>query len=339
MAKLGHGKGRPHEVDPNNVMHQVDGEVYFIDPETGYRDGTYCHSSDKEGVIQILSQLPNDFELVATLTGNFYDEGTEGTQFYFAGEETQRRVWDDIDALGFYGWKVRSTEMFIVDSLNNSKEYRILTVSDIEKQKMKTVLIKIDREKWPEAPGWAHEGFYIEVDKLKLFRTHYKRFGTGPEEPIPEEYIRVMKDLMVRHFSKLVNWRELEAEGVDYCLTSDFMYEWIEEDLVGALDKVVINFAMEHGLTVPVITQEYMDSLSPVVPNVPKLDIDQVNFLMGLVDEHGLASHVMESIAYTSEMEEEGESGDPAMFNLKSSREFIQELISKLQEISNNLNR
>ena len=129
MAKLGHGKGRPHEVDPNNVMHQVDGGVYFIDPETGYGDGTYCHSSDKEGVIQTLSQLPDDFELVAILTGNFYDEGTEGTQFFFAGKETRERVWANIVARERAG-VARYTEMFIVDSMNNPKEYRIFMVSD-----------------------------------------------------------------------------------------------------------------------------------------------------------------------------------------------------------------
>lgn len=204
---------------------------------------------------------------------------------------------------------------------------------------MKTVIIKIDLEKWPEAMGWAFNGYHIGVDKLIPYKPNFNRFGKGPEEPQPIEYIWLMMKLMPRYFTKLVNQLEGESDKVEHPLSQDLLNEWLEEALQGALSTLVINFAMEHGLTDPVITQEYIYSLSEVVPITPTLDVDQINFLMGLVREHGLGSHVMESIAYILDREEEEESGDPANLILKSSREFIQKLISKLQRIKDHSNK
>lgn len=127
----------------NHMMHKLkglEGAIYEIDPGTGYGDvsnvlvegvgkvGT--NPQVKADVLALLSQLPDDFELVAILTGDFYDEGSEGTQFYFAGEETQKRVWANKDAVERIGF-ARHTEMLIMDSFHNPKEYRILMVSDI----------------------------------------------------------------------------------------------------------------------------------------------------------------------------------------------------------------
>lgn len=204
---------------------------------------------------------------------------------------------------------------------------------------MKTVIIKIDLEKWPEAREWAFNGYHIGVDKLIQYKPNFKSFGKGPEEPQPIEYIWSMMKLMPRYFTKLVNQLEGESDKVEHPLSQDLLNEWLEEALQGALSTLVINFAMEHGLTDPVITQEYIYSLSEVVPITPTLDVYQVKFLMGLVREHGLGSHVMESIAYTLDREEEDESWDPANLILKSSREFIQELISKLQRIKDHSNK
>ncbi len=201
---------------------------------------------------------------------------------------------------------------------------------------MKTVLIEISLEEWPEAWEWSHNGYYIPVEKLKLYKPNFKRFGKGPEEPNPEEYIREMKKLMPKYFTKLLNQMEKEADDFEDSLSQDFFYEWMEEDLKGVLGHVMINFAMEHGLTDPLITQEFVDSQTKgTLPEMPKLDLDQVDFLKDLVFNHGLSFKVMESISHVSELEEKGESGDPAMVILNSSREFINGLVNKLQKISN----
>ena len=119
-------------------LSDMDQAFYEIDPETGYgvefqdmvEDLSLMATNPqvRDQVIKLLAKLPDDFELVAILTGYFYDEGTEGTQLFFAGKKTQERVWANIDARERAG-VARHTEMFIVDSMNNPKEYRIFMVS------------------------------------------------------------------------------------------------------------------------------------------------------------------------------------------------------------------